>query len=424
MRSESPADDGVPARGLRPGERPSILPSFLLGVCLVSVAAAENNLPWAIRIDGEPLAAQWASIDERWEIVFQTASGPRTVNAAELVVWGKCSEADRGPWILLRDGGVAVGELRGLDREHLAAESRLFGAVRLPRASVAGLVLRLPGDRDGRDRLVDWVLAGASSARGGEASAEDRARLVNGDELRGALDRLADGRVSWRSGAEPLELEFDRVLAVRLGGAPPRAAEPPGPKPLIAWTGWRDGSRLLVASLATDKNAMRATLPDGTAWTAAAGDLTFLQPLGGRAVYLSDLKPEGYRHVPFLNLAWPFRMDRNAAGGLLRAGGSLYPKGLGMHSASRLTYLLTEPYRRFQAEAAVDDRTEGGGSVGFRVFVDGQVRYASPVVRGGQSPLPVSVDLSGARRLDLVVDFAERADELDHADWLNARLIR
>jgi hypothetical protein len=39
-------------------------------------------------------------------------------------------------------------------------------------------------------------------------------------------------------------------------------------------------------------------------------------------------------------------------------------------------------------------------------------------------PTPISVDLSGAKQLDLVVDYADRADVLDHADWLNARLIK
>jgi len=109
---------------------------------------------------------------------------------------------------------------------------------------------------------------------------------------------------------------------------------------------------------------------------------------------------------------------------MLRVDGRTYLKGLGMHSASRITFALSEPYRRFQSALAVDDLAEGGGSVAFRVFVDGQVRYSSPVIRGGQDPLPISVDLAGATRLDLVVDFAERADELDRADWLDARLIR
>jgi len=38
--------------------------------------------------------------------------------------------------------------------------------------------------------------------------------------------------------------------------------------------------------------------------------------------------------------------------------------------------------------------------------------------------VPVWVDLEGVKRLDLIVDFADRADELDRADWLRARLIK
>ena len=49
---------------------------------------------------------------------------------------------------------------------------------------------------------------------------------------------------------------------------------------------------------------------------------------------------------------------------------------------------------------------------------------ASEVVRGGQPPVPISVDLDGVKRISLLVDFADRGDELDHADWLDARLAR
>ncbi len=420
MQSESAASGGL-RRENRPAAGRTCLVWLLVGVCHVAAAAAEGDLPLAMLVEGEPLPARLASIYERWEIVFQTAAGTRKVSATELVAWGNCVEAGRGPWIVLHDGSVIVGDLQHIDREHLAAKSRIFGAVRLMRASVAGVVSQSPGDRDERDRLLNWVVAGATR---GEALGSGRLRFANDDEVGGTLDRLVDGKIAWHGDLGPLEIEFDRLRAVRLGASPPRAAQPQRPRTLTAWTGWRDGARLLVANLVTIGNNLRVTLSDGTAWDAALGDLIFLQPQGGRAVYLSDLTPESFRHLAYLALAWPLGADRNAAGGFLRSGGAIYLKGLGMHSASRVTYFLTEPYRRFQAEVAIDDRTEGGGSVAFRVFVDGQLRYASPVVRGGQAPLPVAVDLAGAQRLDLVVDFAERADELDHADWLNARLIR
>ena len=96
-------------------------------------------------------------------------------------------------------------------------------------------------------------------------------------------------------------------------------------------------------------------------------------------------------------LAWPYRPDRSVSGGLLRAGGRVYLKGLGVHSAAQLTYASDKPYWRFQAELAIDDETAGRGSVVFRVAVDDQVRYTSPIIRGGQAPTAISVDLSGAR---------------------------
>ena len=63
-------------------------------------------------------------------------------------------------------------------------------------------------------------------------------------------------------------------------------------------------------------------------------------------------------------------------------------------------------------------------SVVVRVFADAEERYRSPIVRGGEAPLAISVDVSGAQRLSLVVDHADRGDQLDRADWLDARLIK
>ncbi len=102
----------------------------------------------------------------------------------------------------------------------------------------------------------------------------------------------------------------------------------------------------------------------------------------------------------------------------------MYLTGLGMHTAARLTFLLDGAYQRFQSEVGVDDSTGGRGSVRFRVFVDGREQFTSGPVRGGEPPRAVDLDILGAERLDLVVDFAERADVLDHANWLDARLVK
>jgi hypothetical protein len=129
-----------------------------------------------------------------------------------------------------------------------------------------------------------------------------------------------------------------------------------------------------------------------------------------------------------LTVSWPYQNDRNVLGGRLRAAGQFYPKGLGVHSEAKLVYHLDQPFRRFDAELAMDDDTAGQGSVVFHVsvLVDEiwKAAFSSPIVRGGDAPQPVSVDLSGAKAISLLVDFAERGDVMDHANWLNARLVK
>ena len=158
-------------------------------------------------------------------------------------------------------------------------------------------------------------------------------------------------------------------------------------------------------------------------------EVCFLQPIGDRTVYLSDLEPIGYKHIPFLAREWDYRLNHNVVGGRLRSGGAMALKGIGMHSTSRLTYRLPPGFRRFESLVGIDDQTAGRGSVVFRVFLaqgDGKwvAAYTSPVVRGADSPVTVSIPLHDARALSLVVDFADRGDQLDHANWLSARLVR
>jgi hypothetical protein len=115
-------------------------------------------------------------------------------------------------------------------------------------------------------------------------------------------------------------------------------------------------------------------------------------------------------------------------GGPLTVGGKRYLKGIGLHSAARLTYKFDRDYQRFEAEVALDDAAKRRGSVAFSVYLDRDGKWAeafkSGIVRGGEAPQPVSVDVRGAKGLTLTVDYADRGDELDYADWLDARLVR
>lgn len=387
---------------------------LLLAILLLVVSTA-HAASVAVPIDGEPFPAELTAVNASWQLTFDTDDTPRTLPAGELVHWGAPPEPRGGPVVVLVDGGAIPARPSCFDRATLTCESDTLGDLRLPLELVAGLVFHLPGDRQLRDVLLDRVVRADGDS--------DRVLLTNGDEVAGAVAGLGDAGVELATAAGRSAIGIDRAAAIVFNPALRRRVEPRG---LRAWVGLNDGSLLLASSLVSppDTKSAEITLALGQRWTADMASVVFLQPLGGRAVYLSDLRPAEYRHVAFLDLPWDYQSDRSVSGGRLRSDGRIYLKGLGLHSAARITYLLVEPYERFQADLGIDDATDGGGSTRFRVFVDAQQQFTSDILRGGTSSVPVDIDLAGAKRLDLVVDYTDRADQLDHADWLDARLIR
>ena len=351
---------------------------------------------------------------------------------ADLVSWGQPAELRKGPILVLADGGFLPAAVLAAEKADLSVDSARLGALKLPLDSLAGIVFRPPPHPAELDALLDRVARGKGQT--------DRLILDNGDELTGLVDveSLGSDTLKVKGNLGPVPVAVRRVVALVFNPAlrqQPAADHdheymvrdmvPAG----AAWIGLGDGARLLAARLQLEGDTLEVTTLSGAKWKAEAKDLVFLMPPPasghpGRAVYLSDIRPDEYRFLPYLETKWPYKTDRNVTGGQLRCGGRLYVKGLGVHSAARLSYQLDRPWNRFQAEVGIDDSTGGRGSVGFRVFVDGKQKYASPPIRGGMPPQAVSVDLSGAKRLDLVVDYGEAGDVLDHADWLNARLVK
>lgn len=404
---------------------PAAVGWLVWGWLVCSLPASEPSA--VIAVDREPFAGRLVSIDSSGMLRFAAVEGEALLPMEALVRWGSLAESKQGPLVYLRDGSVLVADSIESQGADLLLGHALLGEVRVRREEVLGVLVRPPNELERRDALENRILRLSSEAAEPTELAADLVLLANGDELAGQLGLLSARGLTIDGELGAAELTWDRVTAVLFGLARPEtfAAGERG-EAMRTIAGLRDGSRLLARGLEVEGTTLRLVpwwSEEQAAYSLAAEHLVFLQPLGGRARYLSDLKPESYRHIPYLSLGWNYRLDRCVTGRLLRARGKLYLKGVGMHSASRLTWRLDRPYRRFEAAVAIDDAAGPRGSVVFRVFVDSEERYRSPVVRGGAAPLPISVDLTGGSRLSLIVDFADRGDELDLADWLDARLV-
>ena len=420
-----------------------------------------------MRLEGDPIEAELRAVDAN-RVSFAGAN-PFALPLEELVRWGHLREPRGRILVVLADGGRLVtaaawggGAAVRLEGEQVVVLTDTWGEVPLERGLVRGFVFSQQSHAREREQLEE-VVRGSDLPPDGADSPADVVLLSNTDHVTGAVTGITGGSLTLQMDVQSVKLPLSRVEAVVLaqrepsGGSPEaqsKAAEPsrhPSPEgrgslngPSLKRrgnladssprgkgnlvVGLRDGSLVYAASVVGDENALLVTLPSGVALKGGnVNDVSLLQSLGGRFIYLSDLEPSGYRHVPYLTIEWPYRSDRNVLGEPLSVNGKRYLKGIGMHSAARLSYRLEGTYRRFESMVAVDDSAGTKGSVTFGVYVlrESQWREAflSGVIRGGDARQPVSVDVSGAEGLTLTVDYADRGDELDHADWLDARLI-
>jgi hypothetical protein len=372
--------------------------------------------PTVVPLEGDAFPASLVSAADG-RLQFLQGTEKKSLALDQLVRFGDFVEPKRGPIWLFSDGGLLVAELSALDKDMLRGDSELFGKLSLNVSALAGILIRPPGDRVKRDSLVGSLLAPQRES--------DRIILDNGDELTGIIEAISNHSIAVATNGSRVDVELTRVAAISFSGEQLAVTRPAS---RYYFLGFADGSRLTTESLTADAKELNF-VSNGATFKSRVSTLIALQCFGAPLVYLSDLAELSFKHVPYLQLAWPLKKDTNVLGQPLRVTGKRYLKGLGMHTASRVTYKLAEPCRAFQAELAIDDSAQGKGSAVCSVFVDDgsgkwQPKYTSPVIRGGESPVPVRIDLTGVKAISLLTDFADRGDELDHVDWLNARLVQ
>jgi glucose/arabinose dehydrogenase len=161
--------------------------------------------------------------------------------------------------------------------------------------------------------------------------------------------------------------------------------------------------------------------------TVGASNMTLVATFGSggsSGTYLSDLA-----WTSMTNGWGPVERDRSngelgaSDGGVLTLNGATYAKGLGAHAFSDVRVGLNGTCSTFTATVGVDDEVGALGSVVFQVLADGVLRYDSGPMTGTTASQNVSVSVTGAAELALIVTDAGDGVAYDHADWADARVV-
>jgi alpha-galactosidase len=117
------------------------------------------------------------------------------------------------------------------------------------------------------------------------------------------------------------------------------------------------------------------------------------------------------------------QIDRSIRQTSLSIGGQKFAHGVGSHANSTLWVDLSGGSERFLAAVGVDDAAGGPGSVTFKIVGDGKKLWESGVMKPGQAPKQVDLDLKGVTMLVLLVGDGGDGIGFDHADWAEARFV-
>lgn len=150
------------------------------------------------------------------------------------------------------------------------------------------------------------------------------------------------------------------------------------------------------------------------------------EALTRKTYYVSDLSPRTIEN------GWgPIELDRAVGekaagdGNKISIRGKKYSKGLGVHARSDVRVALDGKCSSFRATIGIDDEAAGsstGGNAVFSVYADGVKLVESGELAKSHAGMPIAVDVTGSKELQLVVD-SNDDHAWDHADWASARVL-
>jgi glucose/arabinose dehydrogenase len=110
-------------------------------------------------------------------------------------------------------------------------------------------------------------------------------------------------------------------------------------------------------------------------------------------------------------------------GQAIRLAGIPYPRGLGVHAPSDISFNLGRSCNgHFVADMGIDSEVGTNGSVVFQIYLDGVLAQDTGLVRGGEARKSAFLAVANKNTLRLVVTNGGDGQGFDHASWGGAHV--
>jgi len=178
-----------------------------------------------------------------------------------------------------------------------------------------------------------------------------------------------------------------------------------GGTPRVAWAPAIDGLVTYPTPSAVPTPSIAPTLQSGASWLS---DLSWVQVTNGWGPVEKDTS----------------NGEQAAGDGKpMSISGVKYAKGLGGHANSTVTFNMNGNCTNFTSDVGVDDETNNTGSIIFQIYADGALLFDSGVMRGGNAPKSLSVNVTGKQQLKLQINDDGDGFIADHGDWAGSSIV-
>jgi len=389
-------------------------------ILLVSVAMRAVGQPVDVvvqTVEEEALAGRLVSFSIDDGLVLDRADSPERVDisAADVVkiaTSAKKSAPSAGlVTVTLIGGDIFVGTITGFVDEHVLIESSLLGVVRVPLEFIATW-------RSPRAAQPRWKHA-ANQMLARPSAGVDRLLLGNGDQVEGIVTEINDQTFLLQTKSGDVRIDQDRIIAATIVAA--EIVHAPGPNARVSLI---DGSSLTTSKIRwTGDDVWVDVLGDGLGLISGKSILC-VEIEGGRWQWLTAIAPISVESTPMLAIRWPYTLNRNVMNGPLRVASRTFQHGFGVHSRSMLAFELGGGYTELVMYYGIDDHSGAMADVDMAVRVDGRIRHDRRSLQRGTLVGPVRIDVAGANRVELIVEFGRHGGIQDRFDWIEPALVR
>ena len=392
-------------------------------VAAVGLLLTARGLPADVKLSfvhgGKPLACRIEGLADPETLRVRERTGTRLVKLADIqqIDFGSPVTRDSNGLVIEPIGGSRLhGRILGGDASAFQIQVRGLGRLTMPLDKI----------RVAANAAVDGGEAGPRALAEVRKTPRDRDTLlfaVRG-EIRPfpTLVRKMDAggvEIQWSGGTRMVG--WERIYAIVFAAFADNGAAAAAPARAILTDGSVVAGRILAFS------ATRLTLAPTFVERIdiAVADVARVEFSSEKLVHLSDQKPSQMKKAGYFGQSWPVRFDVSLTGRPLMLGKVIYKKGIACHSHAAITYDLDGKFKTFAATIGIHDETDGLGNCVFRVTDEnGKQLYSSGDQSARDPPRTVSVDVTGVKKLVLVVDFGKDKGVGDNAVWADARVIK